>query len=92
MPRIIVLAGLAGLVALALVTAPPSTHAETAPPATPREKGDRAIRARAVLRKYCHECHGGKETKGTLSVMNHARLVAGGPNPVPFVLPRDASR
>jgi mono/diheme cytochrome c family protein len=93
MPRLVApLAGLALGAAFALLASSLPAHAESAPPATPREKGDRAIRARAILRKYCHECHGEQEKKGTLAVMNHARLVASGPNPVPFVAPRDAAR
>ena len=64
MPRLVVLVGLASVVALALTTAPRPSHADTVPPTTPREKGDRAIRARATLRKYCHECHGGRRRRG----------------------------
>jgi hypothetical protein len=55
-------------------------------PLSRREKGDLAIRARAILKKHCLECHGGAESRGRLAVLNHSRLIAGG-NPVPFVAP-----
>jgi hypothetical protein len=71
----------------------PGAGQEAKPQATTlREKGDGAIRARAILRKYCHECHGGDQRKGTITVMDHARLVATGPNPVPFVERRDPAK
>jgi hypothetical protein len=93
MSRFVALAGAAVLVACAALLSPASYDEIKKPTAaTAREKGDRAVHARAILRKYCHECHGGKESKGTVAVMDHARLVATGPNPVPFVLPGDAAK
>jgi hypothetical protein len=93
MPRLVApLAGLALGVSFALLASSDPTRAETQPPASPREKGDRAIQARAILRKYCRECHGEGQKKGTLAVTDHARLLASGPNPVPFVHPGDAAK
>jgi hypothetical protein len=60
---------------------------------TRRERGDLAIRARAILKKYCAECH--RENNPdltTLPVLDHGRLTAKAPNPVPFVAPGDAAR
>jgi mono/diheme cytochrome c family protein len=57
-----------------------------APPAAPPDlKRDQAGEAaRAVLRKQCLECHGGKKTRGGLSVLDHTslqkRVVAGKPD------------
>ena len=69
-----------------------AASAHAAPPAlTPREKGDLAIQTRAVLRTYCHECHGGKANRGRVGVLDHPKLVAAGPHPVPFVKPGDAA-
>jgi Planctomycete cytochrome C len=76
-----------GLLIIGAIFASPATAAEP----NRREKGDRAIKARAILRKYCYECHGGKESRGTILALDHSRLVASGPNPVPFVLPRNAA-
>ncbi|HSQ54851.1 MAG TPA: c-type cytochrome domain-containing protein [Gemmata sp.] len=61
-------------------------------PSTSREKADRAIHARAILRKYCFDCHGGNESKGTIRVMDHPKLLSRGPNPVPFVLPGEPAK
>jgi len=58
---------------------------------TRRERGDLAIKARAILKKYCFECHGGADSRGTIQVLNYSRLVATGPNPVPFVAPEKAA-
>jgi hypothetical protein len=69
------------------------THFLTASPAhadeplTHRAKGDLAIQARAILKKHCYDCHGGPASRGTIAVLEHPRLVATGPNPVPFVAP-----
>ena len=59
-------------------------------PLTRREKGDLAIRARAILKKHCFECHGGPDSRGTIQVLDYSKLVASGPNPVPFVAPNRA--
>jgi hypothetical protein len=57
-------------------------------PLNRRDKGDLAIQARGILKKYCSECHGGEPgRRGTILVLEHPNLVANGPNPVPFVLP-----
>jgi Planctomycete cytochrome C len=72
------------VVCLIALLAPPVAADEAL---TRREKGDLAIRARAILKKHCLECHGGTESRGTVQVLNHARLVAAGPNPVLFVAP-----
>jgi len=53
---------------------------------TPREKGDLAIQARAVLKKYCSECHGEKPKRSQLSVSEYSQVVAEDV-PVPFVAP-----
>ena len=58
---------------------------------TRREKGDLAIKARAILKKHCFECHGGPDSRGTIQVLEYSRLVATGPNPVPFVAPAKAA-
>ncbi len=76
------------LLPVVLVLSAPASRAGP-PPLSARETGDLAIRARAVLRKYCHECHGGRKTRGNLNVLDHGRLVATGPHPVPFVVPGD---
>jgi mono/diheme cytochrome c family protein len=60
---------------------------DDAPKLTHRAKGDLAIQARAILKKHCYECHGGPASRGTITVLEHPRLVATGPNPVPFVAP-----
>jgi mono/diheme cytochrome c family protein len=62
-------------------------------PLSTRERGDLAIGARAILRKYCSECHGAgeKAKQGTVNVLEHPRLLAKGPNPVPFVAPKNAA-
>ncbi len=71
-------------VLLVVVVSATSAFAEP----TRREKGDHAIQARAILRKYCSDCHnGGEKNRGRMIALDHARLVAGGPNPVPFVSP-----
>jgi hypothetical protein len=72
------------VVCLIALLAPPAQAEEAL---TRREKGDLAIKARAILKKHCLECHGGTESRGTVQVLNHARLVATGPNPVLFVSP-----
>jgi mono/diheme cytochrome c family protein len=74
-----------GLLAAAFVLFAPTGRADET--LTRREKGDLAIRARAILKKHCLECHGGAESRGRIAVLNHARLLATGPNPVPFVAP-----
>ena len=39
-----------------------------------RERGGLAIQARAILRKYCIECHGDAPKRGTLSVTDYKNL------------------
>lgn len=56
-----------------------------------RREGDLAIKARAILKKHCFECHGGPDSRGTIQVLDYSRLVATGPNPVPFVAPEKAA-
>src|SRR5438045_536798 len=50
---------------------------------TRRERGDLAIHSRAILKKYCGECHG-EEKAVSFSVLNHAQLLSAS-HPVPFV-------
>ena len=61
-----------------------TTRADDAKPLSPRERGDLAIEAHAILRKYCAECHGEKPTRTELSVLDHQQITAKTP-PVPFV-------
>lgn len=68
---------------LALALAAPASAADP----TPREKGDLAIRARFVLKTYCHDCHGGAQSRGRFVALNYLNLVATGSHPVPFVAP-----
>jgi len=57
-----------------------------------RDKGDLAIQARGILKKYCSECHSGEAgSRGTIVVLEHPKLVADGPNPIHFVLPKNAA-
>jgi len=52
---------------------------------TRRQKGDLAIEARGILRKYCAECHqGDTPTYGRVSVTDHSVLVRNA-GPIPFV-------
>jgi hypothetical protein len=52
---------------------------------TRRAKGDLAIEARGILRKYCFECHqGDAPSHGRVSVTHHGKLV-GKAGPIPFV-------
>ena len=56
-----------------------------------RDKGNLAIQSRSILKKYCSECHNGQAgSRGTIAVLDYPKLVASGPNPVPFVLPKKA--
>lgn len=71
----------------------PLTRPAPAVEVTPRERGDLAIQTRHILKKYCHECHdGGPKTRGRFVALNHTNLVAAGPHPVPFVVPKDAEK
>ena len=56
-----------------------------------REKGDLAIKARAILHKYCGECHGANPAPSALSLLNHGQLLGSAP-PVPWVNLADAPR
>jgi hypothetical protein len=53
---------------------------------TRRERGDLAIRARAILAKHCGECHKEANGAGRLDVLDHAKVIAG-TVPVPFASP-----
>jgi hypothetical protein len=80
-------------IVLILAAGPPARADDPKADLGDREKGDLAIRARAILKKYCSECH--RENNPdltTLPVLDHARLTAKAPNPVPFVAPGDAAR
>lgn len=45
--------------------------------ATPvwRYRGDLAIAARYVLRKYCHDCHGGQQRQGRFLALDYQQMV-----------------
>lgn len=74
--------------AAALVLAAP---AAAAPDLAPRDRGDLAVRARAILRAHCAECHGAKPARGDVSVLDHDKLTADA-YPVPLVNPADPKR
>jgi len=59
--------------------------------ATLRQRGDTAIHARAIFKKYCSECHNGQKT---FDVLDHAQLMApeGTERPVPFVNLKNSTR
>jgi mono/diheme cytochrome c family protein len=76
------------LLALSLLALLP-VAARGAEPDADRARGDVAIRARAVLRKYCAECHGEKPTRTQLSLLDHRQVIAERPNRVPLVTPGD---
>jgi hypothetical protein len=63
------------------------TAASGAEPDAARARGDLAIRARAVLRKYCAECHGEKPTRAQLSLLDHRQVIAERGHLVRFVTP-----
>ena len=48
-----------------------------------RQAGDLAIQSRAILNKYCGECHKDGSTRSALSVLDHKQLT-GLQSPVPF--------
>jgi hypothetical protein len=75
-------------IALLLLALLPAA-ARGAEPAAPRDRGDLAIRARAVLRKYCAECHDEKPTRTRLSLLDHRQVTADRGNLVRFVTPGD---
>ena len=62
-----------------------------APDLSPRDRGDLAMRARAILRQHCADCHGEKPRRGDVSVLNHEKLAAPA-YPVPLVNPADPPR
>jgi mono/diheme cytochrome c family protein len=74
---------------LVLGAIPPTAVNEPAK-LTRRERGDLAIAARAILKKHCAECHAGENSRRTFSVLEHSRLVAAAPNPIPFIVPGNA--
>ncbi len=81
-------AAAATLLALLALAAP----AAGAPPEFPaRDRGDLAVRARAVLRRHCAECHGDRPRRGDVSVLDHARLAAPA-YPVPLINPAEPRR
>ena len=55
-----------------------------------RQSGDLAIQSRAILSKYCGECHKDGSTRSSLSMLDHKRLV-NLQSPVAFAS-RDGSR
>jgi hypothetical protein len=61
------------LVLAALAGTPRSGHADGL---TRRERGDLAIRARAILETYCLECHKGDKPRPTLAILDHKALIA----------------
>lgn len=90
-PRRLTLAGLLALPLLFCSTSP--VHADESSSLKRREKGNLAIGARAILNKYCIECHRGDAgSRGTIAVLNHATLVNRPPDLVPFVLGKNAEK
>ena len=53
------------------------------PELTRRQTGDLAIQSRAILGKYCGECHKEGSTRSALAVLDHKQLV-GLQAPIPF--------
>jgi mono/diheme cytochrome c family protein len=66
----------------------PVTAAIAAPPElTRRERGDLAIQARSLFKRYCSECHqSGSDHRGRLTVLEHDTLISK-KLPLPFVQP-----
>src|SRR5262245_53929765 len=56
-----------------------------------RPRGDLAIKARAILKKYCADCHGETPAPSNLSVLDYKQLIRTG-SPVPFVSLERAKR
>ncbi|VTT99943.1 hypothetical protein : Serine/threonine protein kinase OS=Singulisphaera acidiphila (strain ATCC BAA-1392 / DSM 18658 / VKM B-2454 / MOB10) GN=Sinac_0241 PE=4 SV=1: PSCyt1 [Gemmataceae bacterium] len=79
LPRVLLLVG---CVSAASVGA----QDQNAPKLTHRQRGDLALRARAIFQQHCFACHGGGKSRSTLRVLQHDHLVAK-TNPVPFVVP-----
>lgn len=69
-----------------------SASAPGADALTRRQKGDLAIEARSILRKYCGDCHGLDPAPSTLSLLNHGQLVDNPAAPVPWVSRTDGVR
>ena len=63
------------------ILAMPGTVSAAVP--SPRESGNRVLQARAILKKYCSECHGAKT--GTFDVLDYSQITE--ERPVPFVNP-----
>ncbi len=76
------------LVFLSLCMTTSPSLADEPEPLSRRARGDLAIRARAILKKHCSECHVGPDKRGTIAVLEHSNLVAASP-PVPFVRPKN---
>jgi hypothetical protein len=77
---------------LLLLFVPSHVRADDPEPFKRRANGDLAIRSRAILKKYCSECHNNQpDRRGTVAVLEYQKLVAGAPNPVRFVDPRNES-
>jgi hypothetical protein len=76
-----------------LAAAAADTRADGPADLTRRQKGDLAIRARAVLTRYCRECHTGAAAPGQslLPVLDHPRVVTKAA-PIPFVAPGEPDR
>ena len=70
------------VIALALILTSLACSPAPAADLTPRQRGDLAIQARAILRKYCHECHGQKSV--SFDALEYSQLTSKD-HPVPFV-------
>lgn len=66
-----------------------SANLASAAELTPRQRGDLAIQSRAILRKYCHDCHGKAER--SFDALEYAQLIDKN-RPVPFVNLADPAR
>lgn len=54
--------------------------------AAPADRGDLAVRARAIFLKHCAECHGQNDPRAGLPLLDYARVTTGD-WPVPIVKP-----
>lgn len=82
------------LAALGLLLLAPATGTAQQPKVhRSRETGNLAIHARAILKRYCAECHdGGPKSRGTINVLDHENLLKpiGPGRPVTFIDPMSA--